>query len=80
MTIAEMLVQETGRLGVVRDAEGNYCFTREQAVNEAREIVAAVYGPPCSARWTPAGPAYSELGIACTVCGWPRSMHEKEKL
>jgi hypothetical protein len=79
MTIAEMLVQETGRwLNAVQRFGGTGTEVGE-GLKVARGIVAAVYGPPCERYGRDMNDAqgHSPSADACYQCGWPRSMHRE---
>lgn len=83
MTIAELLVQTTATLGAAAIGQPDPAAvfgplsSLERAQGEARAIVAAIYGEPCSGFLAASGQSFmrGSDGEAC-ACGWPRSQHE----
>lgn len=79
-TIAELLVQTTATLFASGPAPDGSVWTREQAAEQARAIVAAIYGEPCDdpdvcPKDDGREPHNKTGGDTCINCGWPRSQH-----
>ncbi len=83
MSVAELLVQVTATLSTVivptefafgNGRKGETLYSRDEALAEARAIVAAIYGEPCS---RPYPVRQTGNSTAECFCGWPLSMHRE---